>query len=210
MTTALARPPIPAARRGRQTTQRKLDHLLASAAALIAAKGFEATAIRDVGRKVDASLAGMYYYFTSKEDLLYQIQSQTFAALVADQEAAAKLPGTPEERLRRLLTGHLTFFAKHPNEMKVCTFEMESLTGDHYRRVEAIRKRYFRLMAEAVGDLLGGPARKVREARSRRITLYLFGMLNWVFMWHDPNKDGPVASLGPEMCDLLLTGIDRR
>ena len=31
-----------------------------------------------------------------------------------------------------------------------------------------------------------------------------------VFMWHDPNKDGPVASLGPEMCDLLLTGIDRR
>ncbi len=210
MTTTLARHPTPTARRGRQTTQRKLDHLLTSAAALIAAKGFEATAIRDVGRKIDASLAGMYYYFASKEDLLYQIQSGTFGALVADQEAAAKLPGTPEERLRRLVAGHLTFFGKHPNEMKVCTFEMESLTGDPYRKVEAIRKRYFRLMAEVVGDLLGGPARKAREAQSRRITLYLFGMLNWVFMWHDPNKDGPVASLGPEMCDLLLKGIDRR
>ena len=210
MTTAIARNPTPAARRGRQTTQRKLDHLLASAAALIAAKGFEATAIRDVGRKVESSLGGMYYYFASKEDLLYQIQSGTFGSLVAAQEATAKLPGTAEERLRRLLTGHLTFFATHPNEMKVCTYEMESLTGDLYRRVEALRKRYFRLMAEVVGDLIGGPARKSREAKSRRVTLYIFGMLNWVFMWHDPVKDGPVENLGTEMFDLFLKGIDRR
>lgn len=210
MTIALARHPDLAARRGRQTTQRKLDRLLASAAALIATKGFEATAIRDVGRKVDASLAGMYYYFASKEDLLYQIQFRTFSALVAAQEEAAKVTGLPEDRLRRLLTGHLTFFAKHPNEMKVCTHEMESLTGDLYRQVETLRKRYFGILAEVVGDLTGGPTRKSREARSRRTTLYIFGMLNWVFMWHDPIKDGPVENLGTEMVDLLLKGIDSR
>jgi hypothetical protein len=65
-------------------------------------------------------------------------------------------------------------------------------------------------MAEAVGDLIGGPARKAREARSRRITLYIFGMLNWVFMWHDAAKDGPVERLGNEMFDLFLKDIDRR
>jgi len=210
MTTALSPNPTPAARRGRQTTQRKLDHLLASAASLIAANGFEATAIRDVGRKADASLAGMYYYFASKEDLLYQIQSRTFSSLVAAQEATAGLPASPKARVRALLTGHLTFFAQHPNEMKVCTYEMESLTGDLYHQVEALRKRYFRLMADAVAGLIGGPARKSREARIRRITLYIFGMLNWVFMWHDPSKDGPVEDLGTEMFDLFLEGIEGR
>ncbi len=196
--------------RPRHATQRKLDHLLASAAALIAAKGFEATAIRDVGRKVDASLAGMYYYFASKEDLLYQIQSTTFGSLVAAQEAAAAPPGSAEDRLRRLILGHLTFYAKHPNEMKVCTYELESLTGDLYRQVAATRRRYFRIVAGVVSELIGGPARKTREAKSRRIALYIFGMLNWVFMWYDPAKDGPVDNIGAEMFNLLMTGITRR
>jgi TetR/AcrR family transcriptional regulator len=198
------------ARRPRHATQQKLDHLLASAAALIATKGFEATAIRDVGRKVDASLAGMYYYFASKEDLLYQIQSTTFSSLVAAQEAAAGLPGAAEDRLRRLILGHLIFYAKHPNEMKVCTYELESLTGDLYRQVAATRKRYFRIVAGVVGELIGGPARKTREAKSRRIALYIFGMLNWVFMWYDPAKDGPVDHIGAEMFNLLMSGIPRR
>ena len=208
MTTLLAPKPALAARRGRQSTQRKLDLLLETAAGLIAEQGFEATTIRDVGRKSEASLAGMYYYFASKAELLYQIQSRTFSSLLAAQEEAARMPGPPEVRLRRLLAGHLTFFARHPNEMKVCTYEMESLKGDYYAKVEEIRRRYFRLMADVVAELTGATGRKARDsARSRRIALYIFGMLNWVFMWHQPAKDGPVENLGSEMFDLLIKGI---
>jgi AcrR family transcriptional regulator len=38
-------------RRSRAGTQRKLEHLLSVAAGLIAEKGYEETAIRDVGRE---------------------------------------------------------------------------------------------------------------------------------------------------------------
>jgi TetR/AcrR family transcriptional regulator len=209
MTTLVAPKPKPAARRGRQSTQRKLDSLLETAAALIAGQGFEATTIRDVGRKAEASLAGMYYYFASKEELLYQIQSRTFSSLLAAQEQTARMPGSAEERLRRLLAGHLTFFARHPNEMKVCTYEMESLRGDYYAQVEEVRRRYFVVMAEVVAELVGKQGKKSREAKVRRITLYIFGMLNWVFMWHRPAKDGPVEELADEMFDLLIKGIGR-
>jgi len=197
--------------RSRKTTERKLDLLLGSAAELIAEKGFEATAIRDVGRKVGASLAGMYYYFASKEELLHQIQYRTFASLLAAQEKAAAAPGSAEERLRRLLEGHLSFFARHPNEMRVCTSELRSLTGEYYRSVEEVRRRYYHLMADIIAELMSGPGRKARESvKSRRVTLFVFGMLNWVFMWHDPVKDGPVEQLALEMLELVLNGIGRR
>jgi len=210
MTASNAGGGVAAPRRGRPRTQQKLDHLLTKAAALIARQGFEATAIRHVGRETGSSLAGMYYYFKSKEDLLYQIQYRTFASLLETQQEIAAQPGTPLERFRRLLVGHLAFFARHPNEMKVCTYELESLEGDRFHEVEELRRRYFRLMAGVVAELMDGATTDAKASRqSRYATLFIFGMLNWVFMWYDARRDLPVEQLGDEMLDLILNGIRR-
>jgi len=201
---------VTAARRGRPGTRQKLDHLLATAATLIARQGFQATAIRDVGRETGSSLAGMYYYFKSKDDLLYQIQYRTFASLLEEQQAIAAQPGTSLERFRRLLIGHLTFFARHPSELKVCTYELESLQGDLFHEVEGLRRRYFALMAGVVAELVeGSPTDTAASRQSRYTTLFMFGMLNWVFMWYDARRDLPVEELGEEMLDLILHGIRR-
>ena len=110
-----SRPARVSKRRGpRPATQQKLDQLLAASAALIAEKGFEATSMRDVSSALDVSLAGLYHYFDSKEELLYQIQYRTFASLLARQEQTLAAPGSAEEKLRRLVVGHLAFFADHP------------------------------------------------------------------------------------------------
>ena len=197
--------------RGRVATRQKADHLLEAAAAIIAEKGFEATAIRDVGRRLGVSLGGMYYYFASKDDLLFQIQFRTFEALLAEQEQAAGASGNAEDRLRRLLTGHLAFFAAHPNEMKICTFELESLKGDFYDRVLTIRRKYYRLMEDAIAELTGDRDRRAKGAdRTRHVTLFVFGMLNWAFMWYKSGKDGPVEAVAAEMMDLLLHGARKR
>jgi AcrR family transcriptional regulator len=217
----------------RNSTRQKADSLLRAAAALIAEKGFEATAIRDVGRRLELSLGGMYYYFASKDDLLFQIQYRTFQALLEAQERTAAQAGAPAQRLRRLLAGHLAFFAQHPSEMKICTYELESLGGEFYDQVLAVRRRYYRIMADVVAELANGwerrrhgadpsdaekgasrqprAATKAREsARSRHLTLFIFGMLNWAFMWYRAAKDGPVEGLADEMVAMVLHGIGKQ
>lgn len=195
-------------RRPRKTTEVKRDLLLVRAAALFAEKGYEATSLRDVSQAVGVSLAGLYHYFTSKEDLLFQVQYRTFASLLEAQQALAALPGTAAERFRRLVIGHLGFFASHPNELKTCTYEMESLKGDPYRTVEALRRQYYHLFTMAVAELKHGGVEGARETRaSRHATLFIFGMLNWIFMWYDPGRHGPVERIGEEMLDLLLNGL---
>lgn len=198
----------PRPRLARAATQRKLDNVLARAAALIAEKGFEATSMRDVSAAVGGSLAGLYHYFDGKEELLYQLQYRTFRSLLEGQEAIAAQPGTPEQRFRRLLIGHLTFFAEHPAEHQACTFELKSLSGERYETVEALRRRYYRLMTSVVAELRDGDLAQGAESReSRHATLFIFGMLNWVFMWYSPERYGPVAKLGEEMLDLVLNGL---
>ncbi len=195
-------------RRPRAGTQRKLERLLTTAAALIARKGYEQTAIRDVGRETGVSLPGMYYYFRSKEDLLFQIQHRTFSSLLEAQQAEFAVPEPPESKLRRLIMGHLAFYARHPNEMKVCTFELESVRDEAYREIESLRRRYYRLVASVIEAVLARDGRhEPGSLRGRHPTLFVFGMLNWIFMWYDPNRDGPVERLGEEMADLVLHGL---
>jgi AcrR family transcriptional regulator len=133
----------------------------------MARQGYEQTTIRDVSRETGVSLAGLYYYVKSKEDLLYQIQHRTFASLLERQEAVAAVGGGAEDMLRALIENHLRFFTEK-----------------------------------------GKPAEVDRVVRHR--TLYIFGMLNWVFMWFDPPRDGPVERVAREMADLVLPGLRRQ
>lgn len=195
-------------RRPRATTQQKLDDLLARSAELIAEKGFEAMSMRDVSAAAGGSLAGLYHYFDSKEELLYQLQYRTFRSLLESQEAIAAQPGSPEDRFRRLLIGHLTFFSERPSEHQACTFELKSLTGERYETVETLRRRYYRLMTSIVAELRDGAGAHTSESKeARHATLFIFGMLNWVFMWYTPERYGSVEQLGAEMLDLVLNGL---
>ena len=195
----------------RASTQKKLDRLLMKAASLIAEKGFTAMSMRDLQASLGVSLAGLYHYFSSKDDLLFQLQYRTFTALYQQQRQIADQPATPEERFRRLLTGHLQFYADHTAELKSCTFELESLRGEPFRIVERIRRDYYRLMTAAIAAVVGSPAAPSRESREiRHATLFVFGMLNWAYTWYDRSRHGSVEEISGEMWELVLNGLKHR
>jgi TetR/AcrR family transcriptional regulator len=186
----------------------RLELILSSAASLMARTGYSQTSIRDVARETGLSLAGMYYYFQSKEDLLFKIQHRTFASLLEEQEEVASADFDARERLRHLIANHLSFYTRHFSEMKICTFELQSLTGERYREVEGLRRRYFRITVGIVDEILAGngdPAE--RETEARHYTLFIFGMLNWIFMWFDPERDAPLEDLCDRLVHLALHGL---
>jgi len=195
----------------RASTQKKLDRLLMKAAGLIAEKGFAAMSMRDLQASLGVSLAGLYHYFSSKDDLLFQLQHRTFSALFKQQQRIAAEPGTPEERLRRLLTGHLHFYAAHTAELKSCTFELESLRGKPYKIVEEIRREYYRLMTSVLAEVVGGPDAPREETREiRHLTLFVFGMLNWAYTWYDRSRHGTAEEISREMWEFVLNGLKHR
>ncbi|MGE0433072.1 MAG: TetR family transcriptional regulator [Planctomycetota bacterium] len=195
----------------RPATEAKLDNLLAEAAKLMATKGYDNTSIRDVARATGYSLAGMYYYFESKEDLLYQIQFNTFSRLVDEQEAALARVGDQWDKIHTVVQTYLGFFARHRNELKICAFEIESLKGDAYERVRDVRHRWYELVADIVADITELNRRTVHDEKLvRHHTLFIFGMLNWIFMWFDDKRDMPLHQLGLEMVTMIFNGLPSR
>jgi AcrR family transcriptional regulator len=62
----------------------KLVHVLKTSAAIFAEKGYHSTSIRDIARATKMSLSGLYYYFKSKDELLFLIQDYCFSTVIDD------------------------------------------------------------------------------------------------------------------------------
>ena len=79
----------------------RLDRLAATAARVFATKGFHSTTMRDLARETGMSLAGMYHYVRSKDELLFLIQDRCFRAVLRGARAAVADSSDPIERLER-------------------------------------------------------------------------------------------------------------
>ncbi|HZD93603.1 MAG TPA: helix-turn-helix domain-containing protein, partial [Candidatus Sulfotelmatobacter sp.] len=61
---------------------RQLARVLEHAARIFCEKGYEGASMRDLSRAAGMSLAGLYHYFESKEELLYRIQKHAFTTII--------------------------------------------------------------------------------------------------------------------------------
>ena len=183
---------------------RKLDAILRQAAAVFCERGYHHASIRDISKATGVSLAGLYYYFQSKEQLLYLIQRHAFQTLLSGARTAIAAPGGPEERLRALVRLHLAYFLEHPSEMKVLTHEEEALKDEFRRELKAIKKTYYQLCFDQVEALKR--ARKLDALDTRLAVLSLFGMMNWIYTWHNPKIDPGADVMAAHMSDTFLNG----
>ena len=183
---------------------RKLDALLAAAARVFSQRGYAETSMRDLAKAAGISLAGVYYYVQSKEELLFLIQSRNFDAVIDGMREALAGVTDPVERLTRFVDNHLDYFASHMAEMKVLSHEAGALTGDYLHTVNEKKREYTRVLMDILAEIerTHGPAHV-----NRRVATYsLFGMMNWIYTWYDPLGDVGVELLSQSVCRLFLGG----
>src|SRR5947207_14271258 len=124
---------------------KKLEHILLTAARVCAEKSYHSASMRDISRATGVSLAGLYHHCKSKEELLFLIQDHCFGRVLERLEQRVKDTDDPFEKLRLFIDNHLSFFAANMAEMKVLSHEAESLAGDLHEHVSTKKEKYARL-----------------------------------------------------------------
>ena len=183
---------------------RRLAEILTHATEVFCKKGYEGASMRDLSRESGMSLAGLYYYFESKERLLYLIQKHTFTTIV--QRLKSRLEGVSdaEERIRIFILNHLEYFLANQAAMKVLSHEAEALKNGFASEVAAIKREYYRICVGLLDEL---KAASGLQCSTRIAVLSLFGMMNWIYTWHNPRVDADATSIAREMGDVFLRGV---
>ena len=160
--------------------------------------------MRDLSRASGMSLAGLYYYFESKERLLFLIQKHTFTTIVQRLKKRLEDVTDPEQRIGIFILNHLDYFLANPANMKVLSHEADALKNGFASEVAAIKREYYRICVGLLDEL-----KRVQglEFSARIAVLSLFGMMNWIYTWHNPRVDADAEELARQMSTIFLRGV---
>jgi AcrR family transcriptional regulator len=182
----------------------KLEFILRTSARIFAEKSYHSTSMRDISRATSVSLAGLYHYCRSKEELLFLIQDNCFGRVLERLEKRLEEVKDPVAKLTIFIENHLSFFAANMAEMKVLSHEAESLRGDLHAHVSTRKDKYTKLARQILQE--------VQDEREPSVdltvaTYALFGMMNWIYNWYDPEGKLKVHDLAQHLTQLFLGGF---
>ena len=181
-----------------QTTRERALH---AAIELFAARGFDATSMRDIASAVDVKAPALYNHFASKNEIAVIAMRQQLAAFFAavlgpfgDGPAAAELEGVVRRHVvyqienRELAQAADALLGKRTLQ--------RILPEDEYRRLVGAQRDYLlftqRLIADAADDL---------PADVAVLALTIVGICDRTAVWFDPA--GPLAA--DEVAEQLWT-----
>lgn len=192
--------------------------ILGAAARLLSTHGYHGMSMRDLARASDMSLSNLYNYFGSKEDLVFALQTRAFETLISTAEQALDGLEGAEARLYAFILNHVRYITANRDVTRVLVEEAGELPGRRRHAIRRLKERYFAIgrgIVEAVseagcgvpGAVAAGP---LPDAEVERSTYNIFGMLNWVYGWYEPQRHGSPADVARSIHRLVLCGLVAR
>ena len=179
----------------------KRELILRRAADLFAAHGYSATSIAMIAQGCGVSKALLYHYYPDKEAVLFDLLRAHLEALVGVVEAAAQ--GFGEAKLRALSGALLEAYRDADSAHQVQISSLKLLTPDRQEALRKLERRLVELFAQAIGEALPDLA---ASPLLKPVTMSLFGMLNWHYLWHREGRGLSRADYAALATTLLISG----
>ncbi len=171
---------------------------------LFAARGFHATGVADIGRRVGLKPGALYYHIGSKEDLLWRILRDYTATALTGAERISDSPEEPIEKLRAMIEFHVQTIAVHGREVLIQMRDADALTGAHAEELHLLRRSVQSCWQRVLDE--GRRAGRLREGNRTTVNA-LLGMLNMVATWYRPDRGYTIEDAAAEISAMVLFGL---
>lgn len=175
------------------------------AAHIFAQKGFDRTSLDDIAAVLKITKPGLYYYFSSKDELLYTIIEFYWEKLWQGFKNRPLESSDPLDILRYIIANHLKFVISN-REASLLVEEKYALREDYRKAYEKKEKEY----ADAVRDEVVQLQRKglLRSDIDATVVTYsLFSLINMLHRWYNPKGRISPEKYIRQIIDMFLHGL---
>jgi len=184
------------------------DQILRTAADLFRERGYRATTLDDIARRLGMSKASLYTYFHAKEEMLAAISRETIETFTQELGLVLRSNLPPEEQLRRIVRNHVRFVIANRSFLAVFFSEEANLPPRFKWALAAQKDRYDKGVEAVVAE---GVRRGVfRDLPPRLVVFGLLGMLNWLYKWYNPRGRWGAEEISSVFLSLLEEGLLRQ
>lgn len=175
------------ARSGKQERRNRDQNVMEAAIAVMSERGYAATSVQEIADRVGVLKGSLYHYFSSKEELLFRVLSESHAQSDKIAEEVRALELEPLEELSEFLRRECLWFLTHIDRANIYFTETKQLTGDRYRETQRMGKHF----VQQLQDMIVAAKESGQVTSPMDVTLltdYVLGSLNSVRAW--PTRSG--------------------
>ncbi len=175
-----------------------------AAARIFAAQGVDRASMSAIAKACGISKALIYHYYASKAELLFDILESHLEGLNAVVE---KVPAAePRAYLRAVVLEILLAYAGADDLHRILINSRDVLSPAQQEAINGIQRRLIGKVSAAIAAV--APGLKEEKARLHAVTMSLFGMTNWYFMWNRSDDEGQRRGYAGLVADLFLNGVE--
>jgi len=192
------------------------EAILDAAALCFMERGFNATCIDDIARRLSATKGMVYHYFSSKAELFFEIHHRAMDALFDGLTPIAESGLPAPERFTAMAESYVrTLILTQPYQRTVSeAVQMllrSSTTAEQRAQLERLQARRNRCEELFMAVLEEGIGNGTMQAVRPRVSIKpVFGAMNSVIQWYHPREGDTPAQLTElinEVVQVSLRGV---
>lgn len=163
--------------------------------------------MEQIAERSKVSKALLYHYYSSKNALIFDIIHSHLVELAdaLDRVLESSQDDDPQQRLRKLVHQILECYRDADDKHKVQLTYGASLPERQKAEIQLLERRIVGAVSRTILDV--APTLNDRKPLLKPVTMSLFGMLNWVYMWFRPNGSISREEYADIATTLILSGV---
>lgn len=189
----------------KEMMEQRTREIFQVATRILCDQGYEKASIRDLAEATGMTKAGLYYYFKSKEELLFIILDAYMQSLLDGMEAIAAQVADPAQRLQAFIRFQVDLYCRDTHRSKLIIHDENCLSGEWYQTIKDKQRRYLDYWRQTLAAYCR--ANGIDLAFLSANLMLLIGMCNWIYQWYDPEGDLRPEALAQLIYDRFCHGL---
>jgi AcrR family transcriptional regulator len=184
---------------------KRKSEIYKTVAALFAQNGYERTSIRDITRELGMSTSSLYYYFKSKEELLFDLMNDAMDKSLTGIEEICASKLSLVEKMNETIRFYTTFYASNREQLILLVHDVDSLNHSFQQLLIKKERRHAELLKGILKELKNEGRLKDLHPTVAAFTFY--GMIHWLFKWYDPSGSVSPGKLADTFLEIFTSGV---
>ncbi|MCB2187633.1 MAG: TetR/AcrR family transcriptional regulator [Deltaproteobacteria bacterium] len=189
----------------KELSRQRAEEIYATAGQILCQMGYEKASIRDIAAATGMTKAGLYYYFSSKEELLFIILDGYMDQLLAGIDQLQKSVSDPEERLKAYINFQVQLYCRDVHGSKLIIHDENCLSGEWHRIIKDKQRAYLVYWRDALEAYCRQTGKELPFPSAH--VMLLVGLCNWIYQWYDPQGPLPPDQLAELIFQRFFRGF---
>ncbi len=182
----------------------KMEQIVQAAAECFQAKGYQATALRDIAEAVKLQKPTLYHYVRNKNELLFLVLINTAESYNRVLEAIVESSLAPSAKLAQAVRQQILLQFEHPGTVTLFR-DLAYLDEPHRNEVRLVMKRYRDLLEVII--LEGIRVEEFQPCDTSLAVLLVLGAVNFVHRWYRPGGPKSLEAITEYYSQALLGAL---